>query len=273
MGIKKFIFSYDRPETISTHKHINDENTTILLHTDEMAEKYAEANPQIAHQLLATGQPKGLTNQRNFALGRLDEGEWALFLVDDIVKVTRTKWLYKQNTRRIPITFDNQKQFVPQMKLPMENQEFSDYCEVLIKLVAKRNCHLIGFTNYENPMFRGKRYSYNSHADGRAYLVRKTKLRFDPNAQMIDDVSWNALNLEAGYDIVVANWLLLESQMYTKGAYGTIEQRLAQKTKECEYLIERHPGIVQYADSKELPLGTHVKVKRRKLRDESLRLI
>lgn len=268
--MRTFIFSYDRPDTITTHHHYWDDHTTVVVHSQDMADEYVRQTPQFARQIVATRNPKGLAHNRNWALDQMHTGEWALFLVDDMKSLTRTDWLYRDTIKKLPITIENQKRYIPKMKRPMSTDEMRSYCEILTRKVDRLNCHLIGFSNYDNAIYRANRYSYNCLADGRAWLVRKTDLTFDLEAQLIDDMSWCAKNRYAGYDIVTANWILPDCRRYSAGAYGSITDRLDQKLDECQYLVDTYPRYVRYADKAGWPTGSHVQMRASRPRDRRL---
>lgn len=268
--MRTFIFSYDRYDSISTHNYVWSKDTTVLVHDESMKDKYIEHNPIFEGQIIATGQPKGLAYNRNYALNLMAKNEWAIFLVDDMKSLTKTKWLNDPEANKLNITFENQKQAKPLMRKPMSSEEFIDYAEIVTKKIGRLNCNLVGFSNYDNPIYRTNRYSYNCLADGRAWLVRKTDLTFDENVQLVDDTAWCAVNLKANYDIMIVNWILPDCRRYTKGAYGSKADRMEQKIRECKYLTDTYPDQVKYASKTGWEDKSHVRIIHRKLYDERL---
>lgn len=269
--MRTFIFTYDRPDSFTTPDFVWDENTTVLLHDEPTKAKYESANPKIVGQVIATGNPKGLAYQRNYALDQMETGEWAIFLVDDMKSLTRVQWLYDEKIKKIDVSLENQKKIKPYMKKPMPSDEFITYCQQLTNKVGDYNCNLIGFGNYDNVLFRGSRYSYNSLADGRAWLVRKTQLRFDEQTQLVDDMCWCAKNRSVGFDLLIANWILPDCRRYSKGAYGSKDERMEQKIRECKYIVDHYSDFVQYAPKAGWPELSHVKMRTAAPRDKRLK--
>ena len=95
-------------------------------------------------------------------------------------------------------------------------------------------------------------------ADGRAWVVRKTKLRFDENVQLIDDLCWTALNIKHFGITVVNQWVLPDCKRYTSGSFGSKEQRMPQKLKEASYLVETYPELISFRKKAGWPEGSHV---------------
>lgn len=111
--------------------------------------------------------------------------------------------------------------------------------------------------------YRRKKWKMNVLADGRAWVVRKTHLRFDENVHSMDDYAWTARNLAEFGVVVINNWVLPDCRRYTAGGYGSKEQRMTQKITEARYLVETYPDYVAYKAKAGWPEGSHVTIRQR----------
>lgn len=264
--IKKiFVFSYDRPDTITTSPMLESEGIdhTLLLHDNNMKKgytMYGRVNPKRIH---VTGQPKGLANNRNAALDMMKEGEWALFFVDDLIRLSEYKDYdkFSGSVKDLDINFKNQRKWNKLFKNEVPLSRLLKRANEDIKIAEKHGFHLIGFSLHENTAYRGVHYKTWCLADGRCWVVKKGKLRFDLNTQLIDDTSFTVLNLKEYGGVLVNQWVLPECKRYTKGAYGTKGQRMEQKLKEAQYLVESHPEHIGFANKKGWPENSHVRIK------------
>lgn len=261
--MKKFIFTYDRYDKISTSRYLSSTPHIVLCHTEEQKQAFIKAG-NIHGEIIATGQPKGLSNNRNFALDMMADGEWAVFWVDDLISNTYLN-NYKQYDSQLGIDSTNQPFFRKEFKTECASEMFDSICNETIEHAESKGFALCGFSLTDNPLFRNKQYSYWCLADGRCWLVKKTKLRFDTNVQLIDDTCFTALNLKTFGGIVVNNWVLPLCERYTAGSFGSIPQRMEQKKLECKYLVETYPDFICYAEKVGWETGSHVKIRQKKV--------
>lgn len=259
--MKIFVFTYDRYETITTTKMLESVNLdyTALCHTEEQKTKFIEAGNVAPDKIIATGEPKGLANNRNIALDMMDEGEWALFLVDDFKKITELEG-YDAHTDDGFLNFSmaTQAQWVKAFKHEIGFDRFVKRAEESIKFAERLGSKLVGFCGIDNAIYRRKQWKLNVLADGRAWAVRKSQIRFDTNAQMVDDLAWTAENIRHHKVVVVNQWVLPDCKRYTKGAYGSIDERLTQRKKECAYLVEKYPDLLAFKKKAGWPAGSHI---------------
>jgi hypothetical protein len=277
VGVKVFVFGYDRYDSMTTSNMLERAGVQhrVLIHTEEARERFIAGGQVVPERLVVTGQPKGLANNRNAALDMMEPGEWAVFLVDDLKGVTEVAD-YDQRREgcntRLGISIENQKRFAPIMDRPVSLAQFIMRAGELTEVCDRFGAHLGGFCGIANPIFRDKKWRFNVLADGRAWVVRKGALRFDPGAQMIDDLCWTAQNIQAYGVVVVNQWVLPDCKRYTAGAFGSIEQRTPQKIAEAAHLVRTYPGLITYKDKAGWAPKSHV-VLRRTLRNEQIRLL
>lgn len=265
--MKIIVFGYNNYENITTSKYLDKFKHTLLVHTTEQKKNFIKAGKISKNaKIIVSGNPKGLAYNRNYALEHLmKDGEWAMFWVDDLIRVTWNKKGIGKNLQKIDVSFKNQNKVRKDFKVEATAKEFIPYCESLIKKADKEGVKLVGFSCTNNPLFRPKRFKYFSFADGRCYLVKKTFLRYDENVHSMDDMAFSALNIRSFGKLIVDDWVLPECVRYAKGvSFGNKEERMELKFKECAYLVKTFPDIIQIRPKPGFPLGTHVKLVYRK---------
>jgi hypothetical protein len=258
--MKTFIFGYDRFETMTTSEYFKEIEHTILCYTDEDKTKFQNGGKCFG-EIVATQRPYGLTQNRNFALDQMELGEWALFMVDDLLSITVLDDYWETDKQKLGVDFDNCKEFRAKLKYQLSAEGFMDIVGDSIKEAEANDHNLIGFSLTGNPMFRNNKYSYKGLADGRCWVVRKTHLKFDLNSGMMEDYCFNALNHKYFGGKTVNNWCLFDCKRYGKGGYGTLEHRMEGKIKEAKYLTETYPEYLEIAEKKGQPLGSHLRLK------------
>ena len=264
-ALKIFVFGYNRYDSMSTSLMLEQEdiNHTVLCHTAEAGKLFVEHNTAKPERIIATNCPRGLAYQRNFALDSMKEGEWALFLVDDLKSVSELRNYDRTREAKLPITLTNQNHYGKRFDHNITMTQFVQRAKELIKVCMKHDCNLGGFAGINNPLYRAKHWSYNVLADGRAWVVRKTHLRFDENVQLIDDLCWTALNIKHFNLVIVNQWVLPDCKRYSAGAFGSIEERMPQKLAEAKYLVETYPELISFKEKAGWPFGSHVVLRQR----------
>lgn len=262
--MKVVVFTYDRFDTISTSRALEESGIDhhVVCHDAVALEKFVAAGNVKRERLLASNVPKGLANNRNWYINRhLEYGEWCLMLVDDWMQATELKQYDEvAQQREVPITTKNAGEWAAAFRHGITMKRFLKRALELRDEAARRGIDLAGFAGYDNALFRKKHWATNVLADGRALVYRKTHLRWDPNVQMVDDVCIAAQSILFGNGTLVNQWVLPKCKRYTAGAYGSIEQRMAQKLAECAYLVSVYEGLVRFAPKAGWPPGSHVKV-------------
>ena len=85
-------------------------------------------------------------------------------------------------------------------------------------------------------------------------------MKFDINTQLIDDVSWTVLNLKEFGNNLIVNWIDPEFERYSKGGFGSINQRIEQRKTEAKYLVDKFYPLIRYADKAGWEDKTHIKI-------------
>lgn len=264
-GLKIFVFGYNRYDSMSTSLMLEQEGIEhyVLCHTQEAADLFVENGTAKRERLIVTGNSRGLAYQRNFALEMMSEGEWALFLVDDLKSVSELRNYDRTREAKLPITIANQNHYGKRFENEITMAQFLTRAQEVIAQCEKHDCNLGGFAGINNPLYRAKHWSYNVLADGRAWVIRKTHLRFDENVQLIDDLCWTALNIKHFGLVIVNQWVLPDCRRYSAGAFGSIEERMPQKMREAKYLVETYPELISFKEKAGWPFGAHVVLRQR----------
>jgi len=262
--MKIVIFTYDRYETISTPLAMSETpfDYLVVCHSEEARLKFIEAGNVRKERIVISDVPKGLANNRNWFLeNHLKDGEWCLMLCDDFLKNTCLDDYRDRPKGFLPFGTENTTYWSRKFRTEISMFDFVSRCEETALECERRGILLGGFAGADNPIFRRIKWKTNVLCDGRALLLKKSKLRFDVNAQMVDDVAFSALNIERAGGTLVNQWVLPYFSRYTKGSYGSIPERIAQRKSECNYLADRFKGLVKIADKPGWPFGTHVRIK------------
>jgi hypothetical protein len=272
--MRTFVFTYNRFDTLTTPSVWEAEGLDhiVLCHDDEARDRFVEAGRVNPDRLVATGEPKGLANNRNAALEMMETDEWALFMVDDLKSLSEVADYDTRPQRALGIDMDNQREFPrSMMQSPISATQFVERAHELARVCDAMDSRLGGFCGIANPIFRDRHWRFNVLADGRAWVVKKSSLRFDTGAQMIDDVCWNAQNIQRFGVVVVNQWVLPDCERYTAGSFGSIDERMEQKLREAAHLTSTYPGLITTKRKAGWPDGSHVVLRRtldRRTREE-----
>jgi hypothetical protein len=265
--MKVFTFYYNRYDDATTSKALYDNGIdhNVLIHTREDYEKFVKGNT-IYGQPIITNSPKGLSWQRNKALDMMEEDEWAVFMCDDFRYIlSYSKEFIFSKTIKHPVKMSNQNAYSVRRKdseniKRMSLQEAFTLFPKLIQVAEKNNIHLIGFGLHDSPLNLGNKFSHKGLADGRFWLVKKSSYRFDTNVQLIDDVQWTAENLVRHNNVLILNWLVPYFRRYSKGGFGSTEERKEQRKKECLYLVNKYNPLIKFAEKPGWEYGTHIRL-------------
>lgn len=255
-----FVFAHDRYDTMTTSLMLEADGVEhhVLVSNVRRAELFARGNRVFPERLVVTGAPDGLAQSRNAALEMMTEGEWALFLVDDMKQAYELDSYEWEVDTELPITYENQNEYRRRFRTPITTKQLLDRAVGNIPHLESVGSALLGFAPFSNPMFRRKKWGYQVLADGRAWLVKKTHLRFDGRAEMMDDYYFTALNIREFGVSVIDRWIEPDFARYTAGGYGTTEERMERKIATAKYLVEQFPDLLTYKAKKGWPEGSHI---------------
>jgi len=261
--MRVFVFTYDRYDSLTTPLMLDADGVehTVLCHSERDRQRFIDAGRVRAEAIIATGEPKGLANQRNWCLEHCEQDEWTMQFVDDL-RSTSEVADYETRGQRLGITIENQKLFKGQMQVPISLTKFMQRAEEVVDACERVGARLGGFCGIANPVFRDHKWRFNVIVDGRAWVIKKGALRFDPVAQMVDDVCFTAQNIERYGVVVINQWVLPDCRRYTAGSFQSIDNRMAQKMQEAAHLVATYPQTLRYADKTGWPPNSHVTLRR-----------
>lgn len=266
--MKTFVFAYNRYETMTTSSMLAAEGIEhyVMVHSEADKEKFIAGGTikgDAAH-VVVTGNPKGLTRQRNAALDMLEEGEWAVFMNDDLKRITMFRDYETYPGDKIQITPANIRQIDQAFKTPTTCRKLFELMETRIRESAEREgARLVGFVPHTNTKFRGNRVTKQGLVDGRLWLFKNERgTRFDERVNVLEDHDFTAYHLCRYGRVHVENWILPEFGRMTAGGFGTIGERAQQLREEAAYLIKKWDTMFAYKDKKGYPPKTQLQFKR-----------
>lgn len=186
------------------------------------------------------------------------EGEWALFFVDDLKNIYEFDGYDTEGTEKLHIDIKETTKWQKRFRKKINAVEFLKRCEEIIKKAEQEGVELVGFAGFSNALFLTEKWKRDVFADGRCWLVKKGALRFDENVNSIDDYAWTVANIKHK-GVLVNQWIIPDCRRYTKGGLGSKVQRIRQKMKECEYLVNKHPDMLYFAKKPGWPDGSHIR--------------
>jgi hypothetical protein len=234
--MKVFLMYYDRFENATTSKMLDIEHT-VLCHNNK--EKFNCISDKGV--LLQTNEPKGIQNNFNYGLSLLKKDEWGLFLSDDLLEAKK-----------------------------LENNKFVN-CDVryvlneLINILPncdKMGVKLVGLNSTGNPFYAKNKYSKYGLVDGRCFAIKKTNFRFHPDINTIPDYYATAYHLKKYGGNLILNHCFLDFKRYGKGGLGTVDERIKDKLKDINLMLNLFPKNVKLKHKPNEPKGSHIIIKR-----------
>ena len=241
--MKIFLMYYDRFDSATTSKMLNSTHVVLCHNNKNLFSCIGESGT-----LLETKEPKGIQNNFNYALDMLEYGEWAIFMSDDLI---------------------NAKRFVQNEQNPYGKFVECDLHYVIDQLVNatvlcdKMNVKLIGLATNENPTFaKGKKYGRYGLIDGRCFAIKKTDFRFHKLINTIPDYYATAYHLNKYKGNLILKHCLLNFGRYKKGGLGSVDDRLKDKIKDVQIMLNLFPENVAIKNKKNEPDGSHIIIKK-----------
>lgn len=242
--MKIIIPSYNRATTIKTPRYLESggcNDYRVVVHTDEQAREYEKEGVK---NLVVSGVPRGITNQRNWITRNLVEpNEWYVSLDDNITGFRgvapehyASPELAVKSSRFDRAIFDYQ---IPWGEL-FERWRLD---------IAHADAHgiaYVGFATVPNYYFLGKKYRHVGYVISKAVLIRRMGIWYDTKLEAMEDFGFCAENLVRFGKVLINNFIIPEAGHYEAGGIGTYEERLPRKIQDCEYLMQKYPGLFRY---------------------------
>jgi len=265
--MKIFVFAYNRYETMTTSNKLFDEGIEhyVMCHTEQDKEKFRACGTICVDEahIIVTGNPKGLTRQRNAALQMLDEGEWAAFMNDDLFRVTMLRQYEEMRGDKLEITPGNIKRLDADFHTQVSCRKLFQLIEGIKKQAEAEGARLIGFCPHDNTQFRGNKVTRRGLVDGRLWVFKNEQgTQFDERVNCLEDHDFTAYNLCRYGRVHVENWICPEFRRMTTGGFGTLNERADALRQEAAYLIEKWPFVFEYKMKAGYPPKTQLKFRR-----------
>lgn len=240
--LKLVIPSYDRPQRIFAHLTLPRKyyKPIVVLHNDAQADAYIKAGLD-KKLIVVSNLPKGIARTRNFILDELiDSGEWYASADD---KVHRT-FIVPQPfyaSGKLPEDPRAQAQAFKTVATP---ERFHEVIQEMLQLGERSNSLLCGFSTTDNYFFRKRKFRPVGLVVGKFFLNRKTDLRFDENAETVEDFDFSAAHIMAFGRVLINNFVFAEGKHYLPGGLGPLKDRIALKRKSVAHISEKFPGLI-----------------------------
>lgn len=241
--MKIFIFAYDRYTSMTTQKFFKE--PIVLVHSHDHLAKFVDGGTITDQLTIITGNPRGLAKQRNFALNMMEDGEWALFINDDLINITELD-VYDNMYDRVNIDISETSIWTRKFNYKIDEDRFSQRLAECMNKAEDEGINLVGFSYYDNPLFRSKKWVYNKLVDGRCFLIKKTALRFDEHVNAMEDWALTARNLQMFGKTLINQWILTKCKRWTPGGFGTKADRQEERMIEKDYLLETYPNYLEF---------------------------
>ena len=245
--MKIFICSKGRAKTIKTHFILKDVPFKIILHTEEDKLEYSKNDTLNPNDLIVSGCPAGIHYQRQWVKDNLvEDGEWFLFIDDDISKITALPEPY-YNDDYFNVGSKYNKDYVSLFKTEIDIYKFLEICKEMIKKSDSMGIHMAGFASTPNYFFRENKWRYVGYILGGCTLHKKNKiLNWDKNNSTMEDWGMSSENLLLFGKVLINNYVFSVADMYVLGGIGKYNVRVAQKIIDCAYLIKKYAGLLAY---------------------------
>jgi hypothetical protein len=234
--MKIFLMYYDRFKNATTSKMLNFDHI-VLCHDNK--DKFTCIGEK--GKLIETNQPKGIQNNFNYGLSLLEDGEWGIFMSDDLIgakKLIDGKFI--------------------DCNIEYPIKELINIIPTCDKIGVK----LIGLNSTGNPFYARNKYSKYGLVDGRCFAIKKTNFIYHDKINTIPDYYASAYHLEKYGGNLILNYCFLDFKRYEKGGLGTINERIKDKIKDVNLMKSLFPNNVKIKDKPGEPKGSHIIIKR-----------
>jgi hypothetical protein len=272
---KVFIFSYARSEFCFTLNApgIQGFEKFLVLHSEDEANLYRDAaikaNAKIIVSGVRAGWPgNGKVRQQNFIYETLEDGEWALFLDDDIVtfrsvvpehywtkttlpKIKRRKE-YGDLWSHTPDSEDGKKMIMEMISIC--DQEKIGYCGInsmaAVSTLETDEDWINGINPYLIKGWEKSKWHWGRHPIAFQLIKKDRRISLDDSIELDDVDLWAKCMLVYG-KVLTNQWLLLDAPLYGEMPGGLQAEgktkRTEQRNEACEKLVRKYPGLFKPA--------------------------
>lgn len=254
--LKIVIPSFNRHKTIKTTIYLDKagfKNYFVLLHNEDQKKLYLSEGRINPENIIVTNQPPGISNQRRWIVNEfINKNEWFITMDDNIETFTALpSHEYVKSSLNV-LSDPNLRNL---FNREINANDLIKLCEADIEHCEKHKIFYGGFAVVDNYYFRAKKYRYVGYVISKAAIIKNVGLEYDPMIEAMDDYGFTAENLLSFGKVLINNYIFPVAGHYEKGGIGTYEQRLTRKINDCEYLMNKYPGLFRYKVKK----GCHPK--------------
>jgi hypothetical protein len=248
--IKIFIPSYRRSASATTPALLDEVGADykLVIRETEYAD-YAKNFPK--RRLLVIGKNDDLTKAREHTRSLLKNGEWCLHIDDDMKGFVQCNAKFYASHERVPLKADEEMITRKRWQKTMsEKVNFAAaYClaiEDTMQQCEERGAYLGGFSAWENPAFRGRKFTDVGYVCGGMMLMRKQKNL--PWRQSLtsscEDYALTSAHLYENGRVLINKWLYPVSKIYQAGGCGPYEERLPSMVASQQNLLGRYGDLL-----------------------------
>lgn len=264
--IKVFIPSYNRADTICTHKlFLLDKelfDVKVVVHTEEQKQDYIKLNPELKDLMIVSNAKNGIAGQRDFIDSQLKVGEWYISADDDIESITSVIDKY-YNLPEIPESIATKETY----SKVLTPQELYDIFQEFIFNEEIHKSTLYGFATNDNIFFRRKKISQNSFIIGQIFLEKKLKDTPKSKVKIKEDYERTANHILLSGKTIRNNYLRPKTKMYSKGGVGNKESRQLDLKESSKILIDYYNGLFIQSTNKPEEKETEISMPIRQTKD------
>lgn len=268
---KVFIFSYNRPDFCFSLKApaIQGFEKFLVLHSQKEAERYQDIAKKAKATIIVSGvragwPGNGKVRQQKYIYESLSEGEWAIFVDDDIINFRSVKLDYYWNDGSIPKinrrrgysefwshtpTPKEGKRMIMEM-IELCDEEGSGYCGLhsgaAFSTLQTDPEWINGINAYFIRGWEKSKWHWGKHPMAMQIIKKDKRIQLDDTIELDDVDLWAKCMLVYG-KVLTSQWLLLDSPLYGEMPGGLQSagkiKRVENRAIACEKLIKKYPGL------------------------------
>lgn len=249
--IKVFIPTYQRAETIVTHKMFLNEHwwdLNVVVHTEEEKAEYLKHNPELEGRILVS-LAEGIAGQRKYIDSLVRNGEWYLSGDDDIEALTGVRGaLYQLPGMPVKaLTKENYNNVLSEADVRHLMVEMMMECERI-------KCTLFGFNSIDNPFFRSTKWRKNAFIIGMLWGAKKSdEWEVNTDIKLKEDYERTAKHLLHHGGTLRNDYIGLKTKQFAKGGVGSYKDRTSEYELSVETLMKNYPKLFRKNMSRDNP--------------------
>ena len=212
----------------------------------EQRHQYVKENPWLEQNILVTGKPRGITNQRRFIVNELiPKDEWFITMDDNVREFRGVEHsLYPGSD--LPVQEEGFDKTL--FEYWISPKELLERFAEDVRFCDQFGIHYVGFATVPNYYFLGKKYRFVGYIISKVALIHNVGVQYDQNLEAMEDYGFVAEHLFRFGQVLINNWIIPVAGHYEPGGIGTYEERLPRKLIDCQYLMAKYPGLFRFKE-------------------------